>query len=672
MLYSSDYKEVQQPDNFLTEVDTFDRVENAKRVLSSIDGINHKVGLVRMWPDQAVAEHENIERLRAGFRLLGIETVEVDRYGVLINSPGQKVTDADVDFIIHLHFETSKTYNVTSVAALWNPTKFYYDWGFDRFWGNQITHDVFAYTGSHEIASLLRATRGIDEKQLPKLNHTLAEPIYSPKSHAAYRVFYCGINWEVISGKSGRHDVVLRALDDTGILDIYGPKTLQGKEVWSGYKGYKHPLPFDGRTIIQKIAEAGACLVFSSEAHIDSNVMSNRLFEALAAGAVVIGDEHPFIREAVGDNYICVPSSLSHQERVAAIVRSLDHFSRNPEEGVRMAKAAQDAFLEKYFLCDQLVDVYSAAMAHKASSRTIKEKNKENIIDVIMQPIAAEADSIIGRCKKISEDMGACGKLILIVSAKEEKWYNDMVGRWATIVVNTRDRTILNPFQCLALVDKYLSAKKAIFSLGIEDLFVDTMLTVCAEAGDKGAVRLSHVLKHVDANQDTHFDGRPGGQALEQFHDAAVSAAIFDQKWLRTKVQSSSLTWKDICKIAEIEDSGVVQALGTVTTINLREYEGAVKRGWKHQGSSTDVYQLLKTATSVKSVVGEGIVESRLNEKDEHVRYRNLSGALISQEIKSLDPVERWGLTLSLYKSVPIPNWVRGSITVFRKIIGVQ
>jgi hypothetical protein len=278
------------------KIDVTERIEIAKSRLDRQVGIRRKVGVVRMWPDQAVAEHENIARLRTAFNFLNVELVEIDRYGIIINSPNQKITSQDVDFVLHLHFETGKTYDVTSVAAMWNPPHFYYDWGFDRFWSNQMSHDIFAFTGSKEILGMLRTSRGGNvEKYTPLLNHTLSDPIYVPAYKQKYKVFYCGINWEKISGKKGRHDAVLNSLDALKLIDIYGPKELQGKPVWAGYNGYKGPLPFDGKTVIRKIWEAGTCLVFSSEAHIESNIMSNRLFEALAAGAVVIGDEHPFI-----------------------------------------------------------------------------------------------------------------------------------------------------------------------------------------------------------------------------------------------------------------------------------------------------------------------------------------------------------------------------------------
>ena len=236
-----------------------DPVTRARHRIADLPRLRRAFGVIRMWPDQAVAEHENIARLRDAARLLDVQLIELDKHGHILGSPRKRVTNEDVDFVLHLHFETAKTYDATSIAAMWNPTQFYFDWGFDRHWNNQMSHDIFAYTGSAEIRKLVRASRGdMVADGMPLLNHTLAEPIIPPKRHDAYRILYCGINWEKLTNKPERHIGVLRELDSLDMLDVYGPESIRGIKVWEGYKGYKGPLPFDGRTIIRKISDAGA------------------------------------------------------------------------------------------------------------------------------------------------------------------------------------------------------------------------------------------------------------------------------------------------------------------------------------------------------------------------------------------------------------------------------
>ena len=654
-------------------IDSSHYVLPAKSRIDRLDGILRKVAIVRMWPDQAVAEHENVERFRTAFALMGVSLLEVDRYGIIINSPGQQVTREDVDFVIHLHFETSKTYNVTSVAALWNPTQFYFDWGFDRFWSNQITHDIFAHTNSSEILGLLAATRGeVDRRFMPVLNHSLAAPIIPPRANSRYRAFYCGINWELISGKKGRHDAVLKSLDSLDLVDIYGPRSLQGKPVWEGYKGYKQPLPFDGRTIIEKISEAGTCLVFSSEAHIQSNIMSNRLFEALAAGAVVFGDEHPFIRQAIGNNYILVNSTRPALERAQIVAENLHEFNLNPGKAIALAGAAQQLFLEKFNFCEQLASVYEAAVQHQQITEARISACADPILDIVLQPIINNASLMVDRVRTLYDDLANRGRIHLVVPRHQYDWYEAKLGKLANIVQHDKSQSILNPYECVTLIGDSLSSKKVCFQLGIEDVFVTPLLSACLDLKSSKAGRCAFVLKHTDTNSILHYDGRNGGQSLEQFHEAAIGSVIFDRAWLQSKIPSSSLSWRDICRIAEIEEEGVSEFFGTVLAINLRDYELSHFAGMEWTKPTLDVAEIIKISSQSKTKLGQDALLKRTPPEGSRTEYRNLSGNAIVAELQKLPVEERWRLMLTLYKSTPLPPWIRKTITFLRKAVGVR
>jgi hypothetical protein len=649
------------------------QIAAAKSRLDELKNIRRKVGIVRMWPEQAVAEHENIERFRTAFEFIGVELVEIDRYGIIIGSPNQQITSDDVDFVLHLHFETSKTYNVTSVAALWNPTQFYYDWGFERFWANQMTHDIYAYTGSEEIVGLVRASRGkVDPGIMPVLNHTLADPVFEPTPKSNYRVFYCGINWERISGKKGRHDEVLKSLDGLGSIDIYGPRTLQGKPVWDGFKGYCEPLPFDGRTVIEKIADSGTCLVFSSEAHIQSDIMSNRLFEALAAGAVVIGDEHPFIPKAIGENYILVHSSLPPEKRAQVIADALQDFNRHPEKAVAMAKAAQAYFISNFFLCDQLVHMYEAVNRYNVRLEVQLQTITSPIVDLVIQPIANNGQSTLESLARLRSQLKDKARLILIVPKSQKAWYEEKAGADAVIVGVNSSKAILNPFEALLAAGNTIESKKVCFLLGVEEVFGDSLLTACLDLKDQPVGRTAHILKHMDSLNEAHYDGRSGGLDLEALHAIAMASAIFDVAWLRSKVPFSALGWKDICKIAEIESGGIVDYLGTCWTMNLREYEQALAKGACWPCPKVEINELIKTSTQTKSLISGNAVLRRNAPLGVATEFRDLNGKLILGEIKTLPTEAKWELFLDLYKSVPLPAWLRSVITRFRKFIGIR
>ncbi len=655
-------------------VDTSAIVADSVARLERVGPLKRRFAVIRMWPDQAVAEHENVERLRDAARLIGVELVEVDKFGHILGSPNAKISKADVDFVLHLHFETAKTYDAISVAAMWNPTQFYFDWGFKKYWGNQVSHDIFAYTGSQEIRSLVRAVRGdVVAEDMPLLNHTLAEPIYAPAARASYQAFYCGINWEKMSGKKGRHDEVLKALDRAGKLDVYGPEELQGIKVWEGFRGYKGSLPFDGRTVIKRIAQAGACLVFSSDAHKSADIMSNRLFEALAGGAVVIGDEHPFIPKAIGDNYICIPSSLPAEERARLITDALARFEADPAAARELATRAQAHFLNSFHLSAQIANVYESVGRFMARENAILSGLTEPVVDLVLQPLVDEASTVVSRTRELKANVGNAARITIIVGRDQLAWFSEKLSDVARVVgLPSRQTSILMPYDCInAIGAENLTAPKAVFLLGIEELYIDSLLDICQESRGLSVTRVGTLLKHFDSKGGGWFDYIPTSSQLQEVHESAMSSAIFDTAWLKSKIQVRGLSWRDICLIAELEDGCVNESARTCTVINLKEYEAILARDIRQELPVLDTKTLIPLSANLKSTISSSVVTRRPVNQEATI-YTNLSGQHILTEVTAMPPLERWALALSLYQSVPIPGWVRKFITFCRKSVGIR
>jgi hypothetical protein len=653
-----------------------DPVTRARRRLDGLPGIRRTIAVIRMWPEQACAEHECIERLRTAAELVGVTVIELDKFGHIVGTPRQRVAREDVDFVIHLHYETAKTYDAVSVAAMWNPTQFYFDWGFDRHWSNQMSHDIYAYTGSPEIRKLVRASRGdFVAADMPLLNHTLAEPIISPKPHDEYRVFYCGINWEKLTNKPARHDAVLRELDKQGVLDVYGPREIRGVKLWDGYEGYKGSLPFDGRTIIGKIAEAGACLVFSSEAHINSGIMSSRLFEAMAAGAVVIGDEHSFIPAAVGDNFLCIPSTLTAEERAKRIVDALQRFGRHPQEAVALATAAQQALVRSYHLCTQLANVYEAAQRFTERSRQLTEAVAEPVVDLVVQPLFEDAGLICDQINHLARTGKGRAKVTLIVGEKQKEWCERNVDTSVRIVpvAGSRDR-ILSPIECLKLAGERLTCPKVAFLLGIEELFVETFLTACLEAGNHPVARVGHVLRNRDGKGDICYDYFRGAGEISGLHDAAIGCVIFDREWLANWVPLQCISWKDICRLAVLERQSVVDCPSTAIVIDITNYKLLLHKIQPAETIPLDPQTLARLAHPLKEAISSSALVVSCNtattmnmEPSRCLNEENLLSTVIGMEQE-----KRWRLLLNLYHSVPMPGWIRTSVTFIRKSIGIR
>ena len=332
---------------------------------------SHLIGryaVVKPWPDIQAAEDENIARLKITSRAMGLECIVVDPEGVRLDPPYNMVTERDVDFVINLHFETPKAYNAFSFVALWNPIRFFREWGYRRYSRHLMTHDDFLSCSSTWADDHVLRMLHNDPTRLPAcftMYHSLSEPVIEP-TLGERKVFYAGINWERLDKKKkGRHQDLLRCLDKDGVLRIHGPKLFSGVNVWEGYDCYVGPLPFDGVSVVHAIAQAGISLVFSSDAHKESELMSNRLFESMAAGAVIICDENPFARKFLGDRLLYVDSLAPMQQVREQILAHLAWIKANPQEALAKARAAQAVFRERFTLDRSLAAIYGQLDSRK-------------------------------------------------------------------------------------------------------------------------------------------------------------------------------------------------------------------------------------------------------------------------------------------------------------------
>lgn len=326
-----------------------------------------RFAVVKLWPEVKTAEDECIARLKLAAQALGAECVEIHADGSLLSAPQAKVSKTNVDFVIHLHYDTPKRYDAFSFVALWNPIKFYHEWGYSRCSRNLTTHDDFISCSSNaaddHVARLVRRT----STHLPArfyVYHSTADVIHAP-SLGDGKLFYAGINWEALSGGKSRHQEVLKRLDKTGLLRIYGPTIFQGVRVWAGYESYVREIPFDGVSMIDEISKAGVALVLSSQAHKESELMSNRLFESVAAGALVICDENPFAKRFFGDSLLYIDSRAPVEQMFTDITRHLDWVRAHPDQALAMSAKAQDIFRQKFTLIRNLSDLYSGLAERK-------------------------------------------------------------------------------------------------------------------------------------------------------------------------------------------------------------------------------------------------------------------------------------------------------------------
>ena len=92
-----------------------------------------------------------------------------------------------------------------------------------------------------------------------------------------------------------------------------------------------------------------------SESHHKYKIPSGRIFEAVAASAVVITDRNPFVMEHFGDSLLYIDQTLSGDEMFNQIDAHVMWIQNHPEEALEMAKRAHQIFEEKFLLEQQLL-----------------------------------------------------------------------------------------------------------------------------------------------------------------------------------------------------------------------------------------------------------------------------------------------------------------------------
>lgn len=331
------------------------------------DGLTGQFAVVRLWPDIKNAEVEVIARLKASADSLGLKCIEIHEDGLVVGSNDIYISKKEIDFVISLHYEHPKLYDVFSFVALWNPVQFYHQWGYQRTSRNLVSHDDFLSCSSPAADDQVRRKIWNSSAHLPakfKLYHSLGDVVHKP-GLGQNKLFYAGINWEALGKGGGRHQQLLKILDATGELRIYGPEIFLGVKVWDGYVGYVREIPFDGISMIDEISKVGIALALSSEAHKESELMSSRLFESIAAGALVVCDENPFAKRMFGDCLLFIDCRKPPEEVAASILSHLEWARANPERAIAMISRSQDLLSEKFCLNVNLRDIYHGLPARK-------------------------------------------------------------------------------------------------------------------------------------------------------------------------------------------------------------------------------------------------------------------------------------------------------------------
>lgn len=314
-----------------------------------------RVLLISQWPKIKNAEYELIEKIRqTGFKITVVDYLGFDV------ATGECINDValpdDYDFAISFHYDTPKFLNLKTFLWVANPLEFMH------FQGNYRTalihhlraYDGYLYNGSELLKGHITRVLGselpdADLRFIGSCSRNAMLPSRGAEAHKPHsdKIFYCGVNWERGSGKSGRAQGLLDVLQERQLAEFYGPRELAGINPWAGFTSYRGEIPFDGSSMFRTMQEYGAVLAVSSPAHLKSKTASGRVFEGLAAGVPVISDENPHIRHQFGD-LIYYFTGSSEQERADSIQRAFESIQSDPQEAARRVTQAQALIAREY------------------------------------------------------------------------------------------------------------------------------------------------------------------------------------------------------------------------------------------------------------------------------------------------------------------------------------
>lgn len=326
----------------------------------------YRFGIVFPWPGIKNAETEVISRIKKAADEIGAECIALDNFGFVLdetyNLTKEKVQN--VDFIISTHFETPKVEDVFYYHTLWNPPEFPLDRdNYLDLMNNYVMYDDYLIydkgsMSNHLKSMLLDSPRNLETAS--SLMSTFPKSAVIKPDLSNPKLFYCGMNWDVLVDHHGRNESIMKLLDDADVIKIFGPnastnKAWGGIHPWGGYKCYQYPIPFDGFTLLEELNKCGICLVLSSDVHRRAGAVTNRAFEACAAGAVIISDNNPLMKEMFGDSALFVDYNKKNpQETFKQIMEKYEWILSHKDQAYQLADQSQQLFLEKYTLNDYL------------------------------------------------------------------------------------------------------------------------------------------------------------------------------------------------------------------------------------------------------------------------------------------------------------------------------
>lgn len=201
-----------------------------------------KIAIIYTWPGSNVnAEVEVIRRFKVALDAISQPFDVISKEGHILDDQfkytKQKITPDNYKFMLSLHYDDIKLLDIFSYHTLWNPPYILLQYQhYKKIIKQLLSNDDFLVYDdggmSDHLASMLD-TVSLDLMNASSLTASFPASVLLQPHFEDLRLFYCGINWEILIGTEARHANFFSLLDTRSDVCLYGPS-----HGWKGYKSY--------------------------------------------------------------------------------------------------------------------------------------------------------------------------------------------------------------------------------------------------------------------------------------------------------------------------------------------------------------------------------------------------------------------------------------------------
>lgn len=357
------------------EVNTKDTAQKgASAAISRMAATTMRIAVQNSWPNKTFsAEREFIARLKIAGERLGHAMIDV------ITS--DDILAAAPDVVLVTHEFSPKLTRVPTLGLIWSPVAFLAR-DAERL-RNILSYDGFLVATPSLRAYITRLLRThgkcapvSDFDFVPSAPET-TWPDEAGKDRRS--LFYAGVHWD-----GRRHGDLFTELRGCIPLRLYGDPARWGRD-----PDFDGALPFDGRSVVEAIRRCGIALCLHTPEHRAEGIPSMRLFEAAAAGAVIIADRLDYAVQSFGDTLLYIDEG-----NAATVARQIvDHVAwveANPAAAAALAQRSHEVFRRRFTLetiLGQLPDFVSQVVVAMGLAGSANEETVEIIMRVGSRPL---------------------------------------------------------------------------------------------------------------------------------------------------------------------------------------------------------------------------------------------------------------------------------------------